>query len=231
LIADRKPEVVFNCAAYNAVDRAEREPELAHAINAEGPGNVAAACRRHGATLVHFSTNFVFDGVHDEPYVEADEPSPISAYGHSKLDGERRVLETGAHVLLIRTAAVFGGPHGFPQRIIDLARSGEKLRVVSDQRVNPTYAKDLAAAAVELIEDGTAGIVHVVAGGCTGWDDFARATLAEFGVSTPVESVSSAAYPSAARRPPNGCLATTRFRSLRPWRDALRDWAARVKNP
>ena len=229
MIADRRPEVVFNCAAYNAVDRAEKEPALARAINAEGPGHVAAACRRHGATLVHFSTNFVFDGADDKPYLEADEPSPISAYGRSNLEGERRVLETGAHVLLVRTAAVFGGPHSFPQRILDRARSGEKLRVVSDQHVNPTYAKDLAAAAVELVEDGMAGIVHAVAEGCTGWDDFARAALKELGVSTPVESVGSAAYASAARRPFNGCLATTRYRPLRPWREALHEWASGLK--
>ena len=211
------------------MDRAELEPALAHAINAEGPRHVAAACRRHGAMLVHFSTNFVFDGKHEEPYVEADEPSPISVYGHSKLEGERRVLETGAHVLLVRTAAVFGGPHSFPQRILDRARSGEKLRVVSDQRVNPTYAEDLAAAALQLVEEGAAGIVHVVARECTGWDDFARAALEEFEVAVPVESVTSAAYPSAARRPLNGCLGTTRFPPLRPWREALHEWAAGLK--
>src|SRR5207253_9051319 len=131
---------------------------------------------------------------------------------------------------LVRTAAVFGGPHSFPQRILDRARSGEKLRVVSDQHVNPTYAKDLAAAAVELVEDGMAGIVHAVAEGCTGWDDFARAALKELGVSTPVESVGSAAYASAARRPFNGCLATTRYRPLPPWREALHEWASGLKS-
>jgi dTDP-4-dehydrorhamnose reductase len=171
----------------------------------------------------------VFDGGHDEPYVEADEPSPLSAYGHSKLEGERRVLETGVHVLVLRTAAVFGGPHSFPARILDRARAGEPLRVVADQRVNPTYAKDLAAAAVELVETGTAGIVHAVAEGCTGWDDFARATLEEAGVSAKVESVAGSGYRSAARRPLNGCLGTTRYRPLRPWREALHEWAIGVK--
>ncbi|TMF98211.1 MAG: sugar nucleotide-binding protein, partial [Chloroflexi bacterium] len=100
LIALRKPEVVFNCAAYNAVDRAEVAREEAFAVNAQGPRNVAVACRRHGAALVHFSTNFVFDGKHDEPYVEADEPAPLSVYGASKLEGERLILEAGAHVLV-----------------------------------------------------------------------------------------------------------------------------------
>jgi len=221
LIASHKPDVVFNCAAYNAVDRAESQRDLAFEVNAEGPYRVAAACRRHGATMVHFSTNFVFDGTQDQPYVEADEPSPLSVYGQSKLEGERRVLEAGPHLLIVRTAAVFGGPHSFPQRILDRARSGERLRVVSDQRVNPTFAADLALAAVELIEEGLTGIVHAVAEGCTGWDDFARAALGERGVEVDVESIPSGAYPAAPRRPRNGCLASTRIARLRPWREAL----------
>jgi dTDP-4-dehydrorhamnose reductase len=223
LIASRKPEVVFNCAAYNAVDRAESEPDLAFAVNAQGPFHVAAACRRRGATLVHFSTNFVFDGTHDQPYIEADECSPLSVYGKSKLEGERRVLDAGPHLLIVRTAAVFGGPRSFPHRILDRARSGERLRVVSDQHVNPTFAGDLAVAAVELAQEGMTGIVHAVAEGCAGWDDFARAVLAERGVGLEVESVPSAAYPSPARRPLNGCLGSTRFHPLRPWREALRE--------
>ena len=227
LIAVRKPDVVFNCAAYNAVDRAESDRDVAFAVNAEGPYHVAAACRRHGATLVHLSTNFVFDGTHDQPYVEADEPSPLSVYGQSKLAGEGRVLEAGPHLLIVRTAAVFGGPHSFPHRILDRARSGERLRVVADQRVNPTFAADLAVAVLELAERGMTGIVHAVAEGCTGWDDFARALLAELGLEVEVESVPTSAYPAAARRPLNGCLASSRFRALRPWREAVREWARR----
>lgn len=227
LIASSRPEVVFNCAAYNAVDRAESERELAFAANAEGPYHVAATCRRHGVTLVHFSTNFVFDGTHDQPYVEADEPSPLSVYGQSKLEGERRALEAGPHLLIVRTAAVFGGPRSFPQRILDQARPGARLHVVADQRVNPTLAADLAVAAVELAEQGMTGIVHAVAEGCTSWDDFARAVLAERRVEVEVESVPSGAYPAVARRPQNGCLASTRINALRPWREALHE----VLNP
>jgi len=222
LIALRKPEVVFNCAAYNAVDRAEVAREEAFAVNAQGPRNVAVACRRHGAALVHFSTNFVFDGKHDEPYVEADEPAPLSVYGASKLEGERLTLEAGANVLVVRTAALFGGARGFPARILELAREGAPLRVVSDQRVNPTYARDLAAAAVELAEEGVAGIVHAVADGCCAWDELARAVLAESGVQKAVESIQTPGH-HAAPRPSNGCLASTRFRRLRPWRDSLRE--------
>lgn len=231
VIGQRPPDVVFNCAAYNAVDRAEAEKEVAFAVNGRGPGNIAAACRRHGAALVHFSTNFVFDGASGEPYVESDEPSPLSAYGTSKLAGERAVLETGSRVLVIRTAALFGTTTGrsFPERVLEAARRGEKLRVVSDQTVNPTYARDLAAAAVELAEADFAGIVHVVNYGCCGWDEFARTALAESGVSVEVESIQTSAHAAAARRPPNGCLATIRYRALRPWQEAVSDWAAELR--
>ena len=224
LIGERRPEVVFNCAAYNAVDRAESERALAFAVNSDGALNVAVACRRHGAAMVHFSTNFVFDGEGAEPYVESDEPSPLSVYASSKLAGERKVLEVGTHVLVVRTAAVFGGPQSFPMRILDRARSGESLRVVSDQTVNPTYAKDLAEAAVELAEQGMAGIVHAVAEGCSAWDEFARVVISESGLATSVEAIRTSAYPAPARRPANGCLASIRYRALRPWKDAVREW-------
>ena len=222
-VRERKPDVVFNCAAYNAVDRAESEPEVAFSANAEGPLHIATACRRYGASLVHFSTNFVFDGRHDQPYVEADEPAPLSVYGASKLAGERKVLGAGATVLILRTAAVYGGPNSFPMRILEIARGDQPLRVVSDQRVNPTYAADLAALATQLAEQEVAGIVHAVNDGCCGWDQFARAALAEVGLSRPVESIPSSAYSGAARRPANGCLASTRIAPLRPWREALHE--------
>jgi len=229
LIAAGRPDVVFNCAAYNEVDRAESASELAHAVNAAAPHNVALACNRHGAALVHFSTNFVFDGRKEEPYVEVDEPSPLSVYGRSKLEGERQVLQSGATALIIRTAAVFGGGVNFPMRVLGRARSGERLRIVADQKVNPTYAKDLAAAAVELWESGVTGIVHAAADGCVSWDEFARAVLADFGGSAGVESVATGAFASAARRPANGCLATTRYRLLRPWRQALKEWSEETR--
>jgi len=225
LLSLRRPDVVINCAAYNAVDRAETDREHAQIGNVDGPAVLAAACRRTGATLVHFSTNFVFDGSLGRPYVEADQPSPISAYGETKLAGEAAVFSSGARALVIRTAALFGGPRSFPRRILERARSASRIPVVADQRVNPTYARDLAAATLELLDGDVTGIVHVVGGGCAGWDEFARATLQEFGVPTEVDPVPSSAFPSPARRPLNGCLDSTRFHGLRPWREALNDWA------
>lgn len=232
-IAERRPEVVFNCAAYNAVDRAESEPALALEVNANGPRNIAIACARHDIRFIHFSTNFVFDGGLDRPYLETDEPSPLSAYGRSKLEGERLVLEVMPAALVIRTAAVFGGTRraSFPERILERAHGGGPLRVVSDQRVNPTYTADLAEAAVELAGLPTAGLVHAVADGCCAWDELARAVLEEVGMEVAVEPVPASAYPTPARRPRNGCLGTVRYRALRSWRDSLRAWARSLKNP
>jgi dTDP-4-dehydrorhamnose reductase len=233
LLSSRRPEVVFNCAAYNAVDRAETERDLAYAVNSEGPANVAVSCARHGIRLVHFSTNFVFDGALERPYVETDAPAPLSVYGSSKLEGEQRVLDVLPEALVIRTSAVFGDTGSaikggsFPERIVSRARLGEPLRVVADQKVNPTYAGDLAPAAINLADSRLAGIVHVVAAGCAGWDEFARAALTEVGVAAEVKAILSADLPSPAARPLNGCLESTRAAALRPWRDGLHEWASR----
>lgn len=225
LLAGQHPDVVFNCAAYNAVDRAESEQGAAYAANEVGPAVLAAACVRYRATLVHFSTNFVFDGELDRPYVESDQPAPLSVYAMSKLMGEARVLETSHDFLVIRTAGVYGGPASFPSRILERARGGQPVRVVSDQTVNPTYTRDLAEAAIGLVQDRASGLVHAVAAGCCRWDEFAQATLEAFGVAVNVEPISTADLAAPARRPANGCMLSERFRPLRPWREALRDWS------
>ncbi|HUY74344.1 MAG TPA: dTDP-4-dehydrorhamnose reductase [Candidatus Dormibacteraeota bacterium] len=233
LVEWRRPDVVLNCAAYNAVDRAETEVDLAHAVNATGAANIAMACARHGSRFIHFSTNFVFDGRLDRPYVESDTPGPLGAYARSKLDGERRVLEAMPAALVIRTAGVFGGDGGqsFPEKIAQRVRSGLRPRVVADQFVNPTYTGDLAPAALRLAEDGLEGVVHVVAEGCSGWDEFARVALAELGLDAGVDPISTVELAAPARRPLNGCLASIRVEALRPWREALHEWGQRVKNP
>lgn len=223
-------KVVFNCAAYNAVDRAEAEQDAAYQVNAQGAFNVALACAQNAVRLVHFSTNFVFSGALDRPYVEGDEADPLGVYGKSKLEGEKLTSMVMPQALIIRTAALFGGGGdggrlSFPERILEHAEAGERLRVVSDQTVNPTYAADLAAAAIALAATDMEGVVHVTAGGCSSWEELARATLAEFGVPGEIEAVSSAALAAPAPRPPNGCLGSTRTQALRPWREALKEWA------
>jgi dTDP-4-dehydrorhamnose reductase len=228
-----RPQVVLNCAAYNAVDRAESEPDVAEQVNSAGAAIAAAACRRHGARLVHFSTNFVFDGSLDRPYVETDVARPVGVYAKSKLSGEQQVLTVLPDALVVRTAALFGDSGlaakggSFPERIVQRARRRERLRVVSDQRVNPTYARDLAEAVITLARSDMSGVVHVVAAGCCAWDEFARATLAECGIDAEVEAVTSAELAAAAHRPLNGCLGSVRTAALRPWREGLADWAAR----
>jgi dTDP-4-dehydrorhamnose reductase len=232
-----RPLVVFNCAAYNAVDKAETEPELAQAANATGAENAAVACSRLGVQLVHFSTNFVFDGRLERPYIEKDEARPLSAYGRSKLDGEIAVLAALPGALVIRTAAVFGDRGSaikggsFPQRIVERGRRGERIRVVSDQRVNPTYARDLAQAAIALASGGMTGVVHAVAEGCCGWDEFARVALAECGVEAEVEPASGAELAAPAARPLNGCLESVRTAALRPWQEGVAEWAANWQPP
>jgi dTDP-4-dehydrorhamnose reductase len=232
-----RPDVMFNCAAFNAVDRAENEPEVAYEVNARGPAAAGAACSHYGVRLVHFSTNFVFDGSLDRPYVETDAAQPLSLYGKSKLDGESALLGVLPQALVIRTAAVFGDRGSavkggsFPGRILDLARDGRELRVVSDQLVNPTYARDLAEAAIALARTEMSGVIHVVAAGCCGWDEFARAALADCGVKAEVRSVTTAEGSAPARRPLNGCLGSVRTEALRPWREGVAAWAANRRNP
>lgn len=232
-----RPDVVFNCAAYNAVDKAEIEPVLAHDVNAAGAENAALACSRHGVRLVHFSTNFVFDGRLDRPYIEKDEARPLGAYGRSKLAGEEAVLAVLPDALVLRTAAVFGDRGSaikggsFPQRIVERARRGEQIRVVSDQRVNPTYARDLAKAASALASSELTGLVHVVAEGCCGWDEFARAALAACGVEATVEPVSTDELAAPAARPLNGCLGSSRIQPLRRWQEGVAEWAFNWKQP
>ncbi len=230
-----RPEVVFNCAAYNPVDRAETEPERALSVNSDGAFNAAAACRTLGMLLVHYSTNFVFDGRLDRPYLESDPVGPLGAYARSKAEGERRVLAEHPAALVIRTAALFGSTGSrakggsFPDRIVRAARAGKPLTVVADQKVNPTYTPDLAEASIALAASGMVGLVHVVADGCCGWDEFARAVLTECGVDWPVESVSTSVSAGVARRPLNGCLGSERVQPLRHWGEGLRDWAAKSR--
>lgn len=222
-----RAEVCFNCASYNAVDRAEAEPELAMEVNGRAPGWLAEACSRAGVRLLHFSTNFVFDGTSGSPYTESDEPSPASAYARSKREGELRVLEAMPAALVVRSAGLFGvrgsavKGGSFPERILRRAREGLPLRVVADQRLNPTYTADLARAAIRLAEGGMSGLVHVVAAGCCSFHELAVETLRRAAVEAEVEPIGSSELAAPAARPLNGCLASTRVEPLRDWREGL----------
>lgn len=224
LFRDFAPNVVINCAAYTAVDKAESDEERAYEVNAIGPGLLAAESARAGSKLIHLSTDYVFDGNAETPYKTTDPTGPLSAYGRTKLAGEQAVRELGGHV--VRTAWLLDG---FVARIIDQERTQETVSVVTDQRGSPTWVADLARALVELgRSDAPAGIYH-----CTGSGDItrfglARAIFEELGAdSARVLPATSDRFPRSAIRPAYSVLDNSGWTAagltvLPHWRDALR---------
>lgn len=221
------PDAVVNAAAYTAVDRAESEPEAAFAVNRDGAAHCAAACADAGIPLVHISTDYVFDGTKGEPYTETDAPNPLGVYGASKWAGEEAVRDRlDAHVIL-RTSWVFSA-HGsnFVKTMLRLSREREELRVVADQRGNPTAAADIARAALRIVqraatrEDASWGTFHFAGTPATTWHGLAEAVVAEARRHGPVrtqrvEPIPTSAYPTPARRPADARLDCARI--AREW--------------
>jgi len=227
-----RPDVVFNASAYNRVDKAEVEPGVAMEVNALAAHGLALAAREVGARLVHFSTDYVFDGTASRPYREDDTPDPISCYGVSKLAGEHLTALVDPRHLIVRTSGVFGSGGSqqkggsFVSRILAQAREGRPLRVVSDQRFAPTCAADLATAAIALARHGARGLVHVTNEGECSWHELSVAALADAGIDAPVEAIAAVDLGLPARRPAYSVLDTSRYRglglpALRSWREAL----------
>jgi dTDP-4-dehydrorhamnose reductase len=239
-----KPDMVILAAAYTAVDLAESEPGLAHEINGEAPAAVAAACAAEGAALVHFSTDYVFDGRKGRPYVEDDATSPLSVYGASKLSGERMALKACARTTVLRTSWVVSA-HGknFVKTMLRLAREGQPLRVVDDQFGRPTAAADLAAfvlaqaprLATAPADAPCFGVFHFANAGETTWRGFAQRILdLALGEAAPsVAPITTAERPAPAQRPPRGTLDTAKLERIfgvqpRPWVEPLRDILAEL---
>jgi dTDP-4-dehydrorhamnose reductase len=210
------PNLIVNAAAYTAVDRAEREPDLAWAVNAAGPGTLAEEAARQGAAFVHFSTDYVFDGEIARPLRPDDPTSPLSTYGRSKLAGERAITSAACPSLIIRTSWLFSARgSNFMLTMLRLARAQSELRVVDDQTGCPTFARDLAAATVAMLHrslrcgsrgwcfGGDEGIYHFCNSGATTWCRFARAILGSAGLALPprVRAITTAEYPTDAQRP------------------------------
>ncbi|MCQ0988469.1 dTDP-4-dehydrorhamnose reductase [Jiella marina] len=223
VIAEMKPDIVVNPAAYTAVDKAESEPDAAFAVNAEGAENVAGAADEAGLPLIHISTDYVFSGDKPTPYAETDETGPTGVYGQSKLEGEKLVLAANPRAVVLRTAWVFS-PYGnnFLKTMLRVAKDRDELRVVDDQRGTPTYAPDIAAGVLAVCDriaaepDGHwSGVYHMVAEGETSWAGFAEAIFAASkergGLTAKVTRITTADYPTPARRPANSRLDTTRF--------------------
>ena len=211
--------IVINCAAYTDVDGSEADPETAHAVNAQGAHNVAEAASR----VIYVSTDYVFDGRKTEPYVESDPVNPLSAYGRSKLEGERATLTASPHSLVVRTSWLFGAGGGnFVSTMLRLGEEREELRVVDDQVGCPTFTGHLAAALVDLVEAGQHGFLHVAAGGSCTWFHFARAIFERAGVDCRVEPQTTAELGRPAPRPANSVLRSERSAPELPaWEEGL----------
>ena len=230
------PQVVINAAAYTAVDDAEENPELAFATNADGPGYLAAACARAGVRLLHVSTDFVFDGGTDSPYPTDATPAPLGVYGDSKLRGENRVQASGADHAILRTSWVYAAAgRNFVLTMLRLMQERPVVRVVNDQTGAPTMATGLAGICWSLALHREAhGIFHWSDAGEITWYDFAcgiRDDALSLGLLTEpvtVEPITTAAFPTKAKRPPYSVLdardtAAALGIAQRPWREALRD--------
>ena len=221
-----RPDVIIHAAAYTDVDGAEREPKRAMAVNADGTARVARAAAKAGARFVYLSTDYVFDGRKTTPYLEIDEPNPLSVYGRSKLEGERLALASCPRTVILRTAWLYG-MHGnnFVKTIMRLALEQQELRVVADQRGCPTYARDLAIMIKQLLRTDLDGIIHAAgAGDCT-WHEFACEIVSLMGSSARVHPITTAESNRKARRPAYAVLANTVLArngiELPHWKDAL----------
>jgi dTDP-4-dehydrorhamnose reductase len=220
-IADARPDAVVNCAAWTDVDGAEEHEDQATRVNGDGPGHLAEAA----PYLVHVSSDYVFDGQGTEPYREDDPTAPISAYGRSKLAGERAVQARSAGHAIVRSSWLFGaGGRNFVDTMLRLGAERDGLRVVDDQVGCPTFTGHLAEALVQIAENHTPGILHVAGGGACSWFELARAALQEQSVTTRIEPCTTAEFPRPAPRPAYSVLGSTRpdAPTLPPWRDGLR---------
>ncbi|MBI4466876.1 MAG: dTDP-4-dehydrorhamnose reductase [Acidobacteria bacterium] len=234
-MARHRPDCIINGAAYNRVDDAEDHPDEAFAVNAVGVELLARAAAAAGAVLVHFSTDYVFDGTKRTPYVETDAPNPQSVYALSKRAGEIFVEQHCREYFLIRTCGLYGQAGNrskggnFVERMLRLAQEGKPLRVVNDQVLAPTSTRDLAEKLAPLIRTDRYGLYHMTNTGECSWYEFAREAFGLAGLSADLRPVSSAEFGARARRPPYSVLDNAAYRAagfpdFRPWQDALADY-------
>jgi dTDP-4-dehydrorhamnose reductase len=231
-----QPDVVFNCAAFHNVDQCEREPDQSWATNVRAVAELA----KRPAKLVHLSTNYVFDGRRPEPYGEDDLPSPRSVYALTKLAGEYAALGYAEDSLVVRSGGLYGFAGNaskggnFVQRMIGRAREQGSLKMVADQRLQPTFTEDLARALVEAVERDATGVLHLTNEGPMSWYDFTVAIMDNAGIDVPIEQGTTTIPPGGVDRPLNGVLARPRadalgLTPLRPVHKALADYMARAE--
>jgi dTDP-4-dehydrorhamnose reductase len=235
VMGERRPDVVINCAAYNAVDDAEKEWRKAYMINGVGVRNLANAARTAGSVLVHFGTDYVFDGMKTSPYTIADRPSPATRYGESKLLGEMYVRDLLERFFLIRLSWVFGkGEFSFPTKVLEWASKKRKLRIVDDQVAGPAYAAHLAGAVLDLINTGAFGLYHMTNTGQCSRYEWAKFVLEKTGWKGELVPAKSEEFNTAAKRPPfsvldNFPLHETIGYALPTWQEATEEFLRIVK--
>ena len=236
-----RPELIVNAAAHTAVDKAESEPALTHRINAEAPGVLAEEAARLGAWLVHYSTDYVFDGSGERPWTEADRPAPLNVYGQTKLAGEQAVRAAAGRHLIFRTSWVYAARGGnFAKTMLRLAQERDRLTVIDDQFGAPTGAELLADVTVHALravqrDPSLGGLYHLAAAGVTSWHGYARFVIDSARALQPrlplmaqaVEAVPTSTFPTPAQRPLNSRLDCARVQSvfglhLPPWQDGVR---------
>lgn len=231
MILERHPDVIWNCVAYNAVDYAESKPKDAILLNETVPGMLAELCKAHAISLVHFSTGYVFDGANPSGYAEDAIPNPHSVYGATKRAGELAIEQNLPEHYIVRLNWLFGRPgqsknskQSFPDIVMRLATADEPqpLRMVNDEIATPTYAVDLAAAAIAMVvEHAPFGTYHLTNSGQASWYEVATETLKIKHVDVPIEPIASSSLKRAAQRPACAILLNTKRPKLRDWREAL----------
>ncbi len=230
-IHTHQPNIVINCAAYTKVDLAESESESAHRINAEGAKNIAQACVKADVSLIHISTDYVFDGTKSAPYLETDLCNPLGVYGKSKYEGEKSILLYMPQAKIIRTQWLYGhGGGNFVETMIRLGTTRDQISVIDDQIGTPTSTHDLAKAILLLSQQSTNGIFHIRNAGSTSWYGFAKEIFAQMDIACTVLPITTQEYPLPATRPQNGSLSMHRWQkelSLPPlshWKSALQQY-------
>ncbi len=230
-----QPQIIINTSAFHKVDLCETEVLPAFEVNAYGARNLALAAREVEAALVHFSTDYVFEGKSSRPYTEGDPPNPINAYGVSKLAGERLVHYLWPKSFVIRTSGLYGhaGSSGkgrnFVEMMLNKAKRGEPIRVVNDQRLTPTSTRELARKVMDLISTQYYGLYHVTSGGECSWFEFAQTIFELQGIKANLSATTAREFNAAAQRPPYSVLENARLQKLgmddlQPWRQALAEY-------
>ena len=229
-IVDNRIDIILNAAAYTAVDRAEDDQENAYRINCTAVGNLAEAAKRHGLFLVHISTDYVFSGESEVPYVETDTPTPMSVYGSTKLAGERAIVGSGCRAVVIRTSWLYSEyGHNFVKTMLKLGREREEVRVVCDQIGGPTYAGDLARVVMAMLEhqpETGVEFYHFANEGVCSWFEFAKTIMRMAGLPCRVEAIPSSEYPAKAHRPPFSVFNLSKIKAatqmaIPHWKDSL----------